>query len=155
MSLRSIVLGVAAGLFSVTAVWAETVPVRVGVIPVIGASAIFVANGQGLLKDAGLAATFTTFESGPNMIQALASGTIDVYVAGIAPLAVARSKGIDVKVVASTAVEEMVFVASPKLAPYFGEGVGAADAFKAFRAKEGKPARLATQPPGSVPNTTL
>jgi len=134
---------------------AEPVPVRIGVIPVIGAAPIFVANGEGYLKEAGLNPTFTTFESGPNMIQALASGTIDVYVAGVAPLAVARTKNIDVRVVASTAIEEMVFVAGPKLAPYFEGGASKAEAFARFRAKEGKPARLATQPPGSVPNTTL
>lgn len=131
------------------------VPVRVGVIPVIGAAPVFVANGEGWLKEAGLAPAFTTFESGPNMIQALASGTIDVYVAGVAPLAVARSKNIDVRVVAATAIEEMVFVAGPKLAPYFAGGASKAEAFAAFKAKEGRPARLATQPPGSVPNTTL
>ena len=34
-------------------------------------------------------------------------------------------------------------------------GVSTAEALKAFRTKEGKPARLAAQPPGSVPNTTL
>ncbi|RZK88425.1 MAG: ABC transporter substrate-binding protein, partial [Methylobacterium sp.] len=73
------------------------VPVRIGVIPVIGAAPIFVANGEGWLEAAGLKPGFTTFESGPNMIQALASGTIDVYVAGIAPLAVARTKNIDVR----------------------------------------------------------
>jgi NitT/TauT family transport system substrate-binding protein len=134
---------------------AQAVPVRVGVIPIVGAAPIFVAHGQGWTKADGLDLKFTTFESGPNMIQALASGTIDVYVAGVAPLAVARTKGIDVKVVAATAIEEMVFVAAPKLASYFAPGVAAADAFKAFRAKEGKAARLATQPPGSVPNTTL
>src|SRR5215216_727920 len=121
---------------------AQTVPVRVGVIPIIGAAPIFVANGEGWTKAAGLDLKFTTFESGPNMIQALASGTIDVYVAGVAPLAVARTKGIDVKVVAATAIEEMVFVAAPKLAAYFAPGVSAADAFKAYRAKEGKAARL-------------
>ena len=66
------------------------------------------------------------------MIQALASGTIDVYVAGIAPLAVARSKGIDVRVVAATAVEEMVFVAGPKLAPYFESAPNKAEALRAF-----------------------
>ncbi len=134
---------------------AQTVAARVGVIPIIGAAPIFVANGEGWTKEAGLDLKFTTFESGPNMIQALASGTIDIYVAGVAPLAVARSKGIDVKVVAATAIEEMVFVASPKLASYFAPGVSPAEAFKQFRAKEGKAARLATQPPGSVPNTTL
>lgn len=145
---------VAAAITAGTAL-AQPVPVRIGVIPVIGAAPIFVANGEGGLKQAGLAPAFTTFESGPNMIQALASGTIDVYVAGIAPLAVARTKNIDVRVVAATAVEEMVFVAGPKLAPYLAAGADKAEAFRKFKAKEGRPARLATQPPGSVPNTTL
>ena len=153
--MRLFLLGLVAGLFAAGGALADPVAMRVGVIPVIGASPIFVANGEGLLTQAGLKPAFTTFESGPNMIQALASGTIDVYVAGVAPIAVARSKGIDVKVVASTAVEEMVFVADPKLAAYFKPDVGAAEAFRQFREKEGKPARLATQPPGSVPNTTL
>jgi len=125
------------------------------VIPVIGAAPIFVANGEGWTKAAGLDLRFTTFESGPNMIQALASGTIDVYVGGVMPLAVARSKGVGSKVVTATAIEEMVFVAAPKLAPAFTPGAAPADAFRQFRAKEGRPARLATQPAGSVPNTTL
>jgi NitT/TauT family transport system substrate-binding protein len=93
---------------------------------------------------------FTTFESGPNMIQALASGTLDVYIAGVA-----RSKGIDIRVVTATAVEEMTVAAGAKLAPSFKPGVAPAQALKDFRAANGKPARLATQPPGSVPHTTL
>ncbi|WP_375465974.1 ABC transporter substrate-binding protein [uncultured Methylobacterium sp.] len=131
------------------------IPLRIGVIPVIGAAPIFVANGEGWLDAAGLKPAFTTFESGPNMIQALASGTLDVYVAGIAPLAVARTKNIDVRVVAATAIEEMVFVAAPKLASYFAGAPDKAAAFRAFREREGRAARLATQPAGSVPNTTL
>jgi NitT/TauT family transport system substrate-binding protein len=129
--------------------------VRVGFIPVLGTAPIFVVDKEGWAKEAGLDFKFTTFESGPVMIQALASGTLDVYVAGVAPLGVARSKGIDVKVVAATAVEEMTVAAGNKLAPYFKEGVSPAEAFKAFKAATGKPARLATQPPGSVPHTTL
>ncbi|MDB5590811.1 ABC transporter substrate-binding protein [Enterovirga sp.] len=151
---------VAAGLavaasFALPSIAAAQTPMRVGVIPIIGAAPLFVANGAGWLKQAGIDARVTTFESGPNMIQALASGTLDVYVAGVMPLAVARAKGVESKVVTATAVEEMVFVAGPKLAPYFADGVSAADALKQFRAKEGKAARLAAQPPGSVPNTTL
>lgn len=148
-----VVLALAA--LPVSSAQAQTVPVRVGVIPILAAAPIFVANGEGWLKEAGLAPTITTFESGPNMIQALASGTIDLYVAGVAPLAVARAKGVDVKVVAATAIEENVFAAGPKLAKYFTPGIAPAAAFKAFKAAEGKPARLATQPLGSVPNTTL
>ncbi|MCX7323033.1 MAG: ABC transporter substrate-binding protein [Hyphomicrobiales bacterium] len=131
------------------------IPVRVGVIPVIGAAPVFVAEGEGYFRTASLDLAFTTFESGPNMIQALASGTIDIYVAGVAPLGVARSRGIDVKVVASTATGENVFVATPRLAQHFAAGVPPAEAFKRYRSASGKPARLATQPPGSVPNTTL
>lgn len=131
------------------------VAARVGVIPIIGAAPLFVAHGEGWLREAGLDVAFTTFESGPNMIQALASGTIDVYVAGVAPLGVARARGVDVKVVASTAVGENVFVAGGRLAPHFASGVAPAQAFARYRAQAGRPARLATQPAGSVPNTTL
>ena len=129
--------------------------VRVGVIPVLGVAPIFVVDKEGWAKGAGFDLKFTTFESGPVMIQALASGTLDVYVAGVAPLGVARSKGIDIRVVTSTAVEEMTVAAGGKLAPSFKPGVAPAQALKDFRAATGKPARLATQPPGSVPHTTL
>lgn len=128
---------------------------RVGIIPILAASPVIVLDREGWAKDAGLALKFVTFESGPNMIQALASGTLDVYVAGVAPLAVARSKGIDVRVLATTAVEENVMAAGPKLAPFFKPGVSAAQALAAFRKETGKPAKLATQPAGSVPNTTM
>jgi len=141
-------------LIAQTAV-AQTIPLRIGFIPVLGTSQIFVADQLGLLKAAGFTARFTNFESGPVMIQALASGTLDVYVGGVAPLAVARSKGVEVKVVAATAIEEMTVTIDGKFAPYFKAGTSSADAFKAFHAATGKAARLATQPPGSVPHTTL
>lgn len=134
---------------------AAQVQARIGYIPVIGASQIFVAEKEGLTKAAGLDVKFITFESGPAMIQALASGTLDVYVAGVAPLAVARSKGVDVKVVAATAIDEMTTIVGVKLAPFFKDGVAPAQALKDFKAANGKAARFATQPPGSVPHTTL
>jgi NitT/TauT family transport system substrate-binding protein len=129
--------------------------VRVGYIPILGAAPLFVADKEGFAKAAGLDFRMTVFESGPNMISALASGTLDVYVAGVAPLAVARSKGINAVVLTGTAIEEMTVAAGPGLATFFAQGVKPADAFQAFRAKTGKAARLATQPPGSVPHTTL
>ena len=66
------------------------VPIRIGNIPVIGAAPIFVVDKEGWAKQAGLDLTLTTFQSGPHAIQALASGTLDAYVAGIAPLGVDR-----------------------------------------------------------------
>lgn len=129
-------------------------PLRVGFIPVMGAAQIFVAEGEGWTKQAGITLTTAAFESGPNMIQALSSGTLDVYVAGLAPLLVARSKGIDVRVIAATVVEEMGFAAGASFAPYF-DGRTPAQAFKVFHDKTGRRAKLATQPIGSGPHTTL
>ncbi len=129
-------------------------PLRVGYIPVMGAAQIFVAEGEGWLKQAGLTLSTSTFESGPNMIQALQSGTLDVYVAGLAPLLVARAKGIDVRIVAATAVEEMGFAANAAFSPQI-EGKDPAAAFKTFREKNNRPVKLATQPIGSGPNTAL
>ena len=152
--MRSFLAAAFAGALIASPAAAQT-QVRIGYIPVLGTSQVFVAAHEGYLKEGGLEPKFIAFESGPAMISALASGTLDVYVAGVAPLAVARSKGVEVKVVASTAIEEMTVVAGAKLAPYFKAGVAAAQALKDYRAASGKPARLATQPPGSVPHTTL
>ncbi len=69
-------------------------------------------EGRGLAR---LDLTIATFESGPSIIQAAASGGIDLYVAGVAP----------------------------------------ADAFRRFHADTGRPAKIATQPPGSVPAVNL
>ena len=134
---------------------ATPLTVKVGLIPILAAAPIYVAEKEGWLKEAGLIPAITTFESGPNAIQALASGTLDVYVAGVAPLVVARARGLDIKVVASTAVEENVFVAGAKLARHAAKDLAPAEVFKRFREATGAPARLATQPLGSVPNTTL
>ena len=58
------------------------------------------------------------------------------------------------RVVAATVVEEMGFAAGASFAPFF-DGRTPAQAFKAFREKNGRPAKLATQPIGSGPHTTL
>lgn len=148
-------IAAAALALSLAAPAAAQTTARVGIIPVLGVAPILVVDKEGWAKEAGLDLKFTTFESGPLMIQALASGTLDIYVAGVAPLGVARSKGIDIRVVTSTAIEEMTVAAGAKLSPFFKPGVAAAQALKDFRAATGKAARIATQPPGSVPHTTL
>src|SRR4051794_30057352 len=89
------------------AAMAQTTALRIGFIPVLGTSQIFVADQLGLLKAAGLTPRFTNFESGPVMIQALASGTLDVYVGGVAPLAGAPSKGVRGKVVPPPPIQAM------------------------------------------------
>jgi NitT/TauT family transport system substrate-binding protein len=141
--------------FTATAAEAEALKVRAGVIPVIGAAPLFVADREGWLREAGLDLSIATFESGPNIIQAAAGGGIDIYVAGVAPLALGRTKGIDLRVVTAAAIDENALVAGPRLHAYFKPGVATAAAFRQFHADTGKAAKIATQPPGSVPAANL
>jgi NitT/TauT family transport system substrate-binding protein len=127
--------------------------VRVGFIPVVGSGQLFVIDGEGWARESGLDLKLTQFESGPAMISALASGTLDAYYGGIAPVLVASARGIDVKVYASAAIEEMTVVGRGN----FGTlpNAGTAAGFKAFAEAQGRPVNIATQPPGSVPDTVL
>lgn len=129
---------------------------RVGYVPVIGASALFVLAGDGSARQAGLDLALSKFDSGPNAIQAFASGTIDILVIGVAPVAVARSRGLDASVISAAAVGGAAFVAGPALAKAFAEaGDDPARAFAAFRRSTGRKAKLGTLPPGGVPTVAL
>jgi len=155
MSPKKLVAMAMAVAFHATGSVAETVTARVGVIPVIGAAPLFVAEKEGWLRESGLELQTKVFESGPNIVQAAASGGIDIYIGGVAPAAAGRAKGVDLRVVAALAVDENVLVGGAKLEAFFKKGVAPAAAFKAFRAANGRPARIATQPPGSVPAANL
>lgn len=130
--------------------------VRVGFVPVIGASALFVLAGDGSARAAGLNLTLSKFDSGPNAIQAFASGTIDILVIGVAPVAVARSRGFETQVISAAATGGSAFCAGPVLAKAFDDnGNDPARAFAAFRAAQGRKAKLGTLPPGGVPTVAL
>lgn len=136
--------------------FAQTVPMRIGYVPVIGASALFVLEGAGWAKEAGLDLKLTRFDSGPAAIQAFGSGTLDALAIGIAPVAVARARGLDVKVVTGAGTGGSAFIASGALSEHFAKAGGdQAKAFAAFRAATGRKAKLATLPPGGVPTVAL
>jgi len=129
---------------------------RIGYVPVIGVSALFVLTESGAAKRDGLAITLTKFDTGASAVQALASRTFDAMVIGLAPIAVARAKGIDTSVVACSSTAGSGFVVTPALGEDLTpQTVEVAKAFAAFKAKRGRPAKLATLPPGGVPNVLL
>lgn len=130
-------------------------PIRIGYIPVLGSSALFVLDGEGWAKPAGLTLKLIKFQAGTQAIQALAAGQIDAYVAGVLPLLVARSHGIDVKVVAAGAVEELEVAARGQLATVAPPGTALSDRFAAFTKATGRKPKIAAQPVGSVPDTLL
>ena len=134
---------------------AGATPVRVGYVPVIGASALFVLDGAGWARAAGLDLRITRFDSGPAAIQGLASGTLDLLAIGIAPVAVAFSKGLSVRVVCAAGLGGSSFMAEPALANALAAGPNRAAAFAALRSKLGRPVKLASLPPGAVPTVAL
>lgn len=136
--------------------FAQSTTLRIGYVPVIGASALFVVAGDGSARDAGLDLKLSKFDSGPNAIQAFASGTIDILVIGVAPVAVARARGLNTAIITAAAVGGAAFMAGPTLAKAFAEnGNDPAKAFAAFKAATGRKAKLGTLPPGGVPTVAL
>ena len=134
----------------------KPVKIRFAYVPVVGAAPLFVLASAGWAKEAGLEISPVRFESGPPAISALASGTIDAMAIGIAPIAVAKAKGLDVRVVAAVATGGSGFVANSVLAETFdAEGGDVAKTFATFHKAHGRPAKLATLPAGGVPTVAL
>ena len=131
------------------------IPIRLGYVPVIGASSVFVLDGAGWAKQAGFDLKSVKFESGPNAIQAFTSGTLDLLAIGVAPVAVAKSRGLDVNIVAAAATGGSFFIASQALAAALRSGSDRAHGFADFHRLQGRPAKLATLPPGGVPTVAL
>lgn len=147
-------LGLAATLIlTASQAMAQQVTLRVGYIPVLGISQLFVMEAEGWAKTAGLDLQLTRFDSGPAMIQALASGKLDVLYAGISPMIVAKANGLGIVVLAATATEEIALVGRGVFADLVTKTGSAAAAVPAFFAQTGRKVKIATQPPGSVPDT--
>lgn len=128
---------------------------RVGYIPIIPMTQLYVLQGEGWAGEAGLELATTSFQSGPAMIQALASGTLDVAYVGIGPAMIARSKGLGLKVVAANVIDQVALIGRGPLAEAVAAASSPAEGFKAFRAAQGRPAKIASLPAGSVPETVL
>lgn len=133
---------------------AEPAPLRVGYIPILPMAQLFVLEGEGWAKQAGLNLQLVSFSSGPAMVQALASGTLDVAYIGIGPAMVARTRGVPLKIVAANIVDQVALVGRGSLAAGF-DSAAPGESFRKFREREGRPAKIATLPPGSVPEIVL
>ena len=132
----------------------EAVPLEIGFMPILPVSQLFVVLGEGWMEEAGIDADLVQFQNGPAMVQALMAGQLDVAYFGIGPAMVARGKGADIKVVAANIVEQISFVALPKLAAAIGDG-DVAQGFARFAETQGRRPVISTFPVGSVPQTVL
>lgn len=132
----------------------ERVAIEVGYMPILPVAQVMIIDGLGWAAEAGIDMEMVRFQNGPSMVQAAASGSLDVMNVGIGPAMVTRAAGQDIKVVASSIVEQIAFIANEPLAQLF-DPAAPADLFAAFEQQNGRKARVATFPAGSVPDTVL
>jgi NitT/TauT family transport system substrate-binding protein len=132
-------------------VQAETT-LEMAYMPIVPCSQLFVMEGMGWTKDAGLNLELTRFPNGPAIVQAIASGNMDMMCFGIGPAMVTRGKGIELKVVAAGIVEQIAVIAQGELVEYF-EKYSGAEALRQFAKDKGRKPKIASFPKGSVPDT--
>ncbi|WP_018718430.1 ABC transporter substrate-binding protein [Arhodomonas aquaeolei] len=132
----------------------DTTRLEVGYMPILPVAQLFVMEGAGWTDDAGLDLELTRFSSGPAMVQALASGELDVMYFGIGPAMVSRANGVPIKVLAASIREQIGLVARGEFASLF-EANDPAEAIARFTETQGRKPKIATFPQGSVPDTVL
>ena len=74
------------------------VTLEMAYMPIVPCSQLFVIEGMGWAKAAGINLKLTRFSNGPAIVQAIASGKMDIMCFGIGPAMVTRAKGIKLKV---------------------------------------------------------
>jgi len=147
-------LALAFGLFAQAGAIAQT-KLKVAYIPIMPMSQLFVMEGEGWTKDAGLDLELTKFSSGPAIVQAIASGDFDVMYFGIGPAMVSRANGVPLKVVASNVIEQIALITRGEFAETMAAAASPAEGVRKFTVETGKKPRIASLPKGSVPDTVF
>jgi NitT/TauT family transport system substrate-binding protein len=122
-------------------------------MPIVPCSQLFVIEGMGWAKEAGINLELTRFSNGPAIVQAIASGKMDTMCFGIGPAMVTRGKGIELKVIGAGIVEQIAVIAQGDLVKYFEQQQNSAAALRAFAKDKGRKPKIASFPKGSVPDT--
>jgi len=77
------------------------VTVRVGTNRALGTVTPYVGRAKGIFESKGIALEIVDFQDGSTLMEAFASGQLDVALLGIAPSAIWQGKGVPLKVVAA------------------------------------------------------
>jgi len=128
--------------------------IEIGYLPILPVAQLFIIEGEGWAEDEGLELDLISFQNGPAIVQALASGQLDVMYFGIGPAMVAKARGIEIKVVASNIVEQIGLIGRGRFAELMSE-LPPAEAVAKFTEETGSKPKIATFPSGSVPDTVL
>ena len=129
------------------------VTLEMAYMPIVPCAQLFVIEGMGWAKKAGINLKLTRFSSGPAIVQAIASGKMDLMCFGIGPAMVTRGKGIKLKVIAAGIVNQIAVIAQGDLVGYFDKYGNTAKALRMLDKDKGRKPKIASFPKGSVPDT--
>ncbi len=129
------------------------VTLEMAYMPIVPCSQLFVIEGMGWAKEAGINLELTRFPNGPAIVQAIASGKMDTMCFGIGPAMVTRGKGIKLKVIAAGITNQIAVIAQGDLVSYFEKYKDHAEALRTFAKDKGRKPKIASFPKGSVPDT--
>lgn len=153
-SMRGLFAAVALGLLALPVSPSRAaVALEMAYMPIVPCSQLFVMEGMGWTKKAGINLKLTRFPNGPAIVQAIASGKMDVMCFGIGPAMVTRGKGIKLKVIAAGIVNQIAVIAQGDLVKYFAKHKNGKAALMAFTKDKGRKPKIASFPKGSVPDT--
>ncbi|OTE99915.1 ABC transporter substrate-binding protein [Halorubrum sp. SD612] len=113
----------------------------------------YVMEGEGYFSEIDAEITGQEFGNGPDIVQALGGGDIDVAMFGIVPAMIAIDRGISAQVTAANIREPMGIMAESSFHETFD--AQGADAFATWREERGEPFTFGTFPQGSVPDVLL
>lgn len=155
LALRGIAtVALAIGLLTHSGASADT-KLKVAYIPIMPMAQLFVMEGEGWTKEAGLDLELTKFSSGPAIVQAIASGDFDLMYFGIGPAMVSRARGVPLKVVASNVIEQIALITRGEFATTMEAAASPAEGVRKFTEEQGRKPRIASLPKGSVPDTVF
>lgn len=79
---------------------------KIGYIPIADCSQAFVAQEKGFFKDEGLDVELVSFQGGPQILEALGGGSINIGFSNLVSLALANDNGIDFRAITGGPVEQ-------------------------------------------------
>ncbi|WP_049981683.1 ABC transporter substrate-binding protein [Halolamina rubra] len=126
----------------------------VAYMPIYPDMQYFVMQEEGYLDELSVGVDAKEFSSGPDIVQAYASGEIDVAMFGIVPAMIVIDRGIAAQVVAANIQEPMGILAHEEFAAIW-EPENPADSFAQWADEKGRPFEFGTFPEGSVPDILL
>ena len=128
--------------------------ITVAYMPIYPDMQYFVMQEEGYFDEMSVEVEGKQFSDGPSIVQAYASGDIDVAMFGIVPAMIVIDKGIPAKVVAANIEEPMGILAHEEFAAMWDPD-DAAGSFEQWEQETGAPFQFGTFPEGSVPDILL